>query len=96
MNNHLSAPIDGQMILVIEALTGKGSLSMRSEPISPVLALMLASRMANSPTPAQIQPATRERLDHYPAMPSTGSLIHFLLPQPANQTWRYPLVSQRN
>lgn len=79
------------MILVIEALSPVASLAMRSAPMSPVLAVMLASRMSTSPTPARIMPATRERLDHYPAMPATGAVVDFLLDQPANRAWRYSL-----
>lgn len=96
MKTQSNLPAAGQMILVVEALTENASLSMRSAPISPVLALMLASRMANSPTPARIQLATRERLDHYPTMPSTGAMVEFLLKQPANRVWRYSTTPGRN
>jgi hypothetical protein len=85
-----SHPAAGQLILVIEADTPGASLSIRSAPLPPVVGLMLASRMACSPTPARLEPATRERLDHYPSMPCTGAMVNFLIDKPANRAWRYP------
>jgi hypothetical protein len=77
------------MIVVIQAEGAAGSLAVRTDPMSPVEAVIIASRMWLSPTPARIEPATRERLDAYPSIPATGGMVDFLRNKPAVLRWIY-------
>ena len=79
----------GRVIVVIQAEGLAGSLAIRTAPMSPIDAVAIASRMWLSPTPARIEPATRERLDAYPAIPATGGMVDFLIRKPVVIRWVY-------
>jgi hypothetical protein len=78
-----------QLIVVIQAEGLVGSLALRTAPMPAADALTIASRMWESPTPARIEPATPERLDAYPSIPSTGAMAEFLRQRPAVIRWIY-------
>jgi hypothetical protein len=65
-------------ILVIQGSTSIGDVSLRTDPLPPAVAIGAAARMATSPTPAEILPATRSNLDRYPAMVETEATIVWL------------------
>jgi len=65
-------------VLIIQGSTSIGDLSLRTEPLPLSVAIGAAARMADSPTPAQIAPATQVNLDSYPAMVETESTVVWL------------------
>jgi hypothetical protein len=78
-----------EMILVIQAEGPQASLAVATVPMSAFEAVCLASRMWDSPTPARLEPATRERLDAYPSIPATAAVAEFLLNRPAVMRWSH-------
>ena len=85
-----------EMILVIQAEGPTASLALATVPMSAFEAVCLASRMWDSPTPARLEPATRERLDAYPSIPSTAAMAEFLLKRPAVKRWSYEAKAGAN
>ena len=65
-------------VLIIQGSTSIGDLRLRTEPLPLSVAIGAAARMADSPTPAEILPATREAMDRYPAMVETQSTVVWL------------------
>ena len=64
--------------LVIQGSTSIGDLAMRTEPLPLSVVIGAAARMIDSPTPAQIVPATRANMDRWPAMVETDRVVTWL------------------
>ena len=67
------------VIVVLQSAFKKSGFAMRTAPVDVITAISLCSRMSLSLTPARIEPATRERLDHYPEMSDTKAVSEWLL-----------------
>ena len=77
--------------LVIQGSTSIGDLAMRTEPLPLSVVIGAAARMIDSPTPAQIVPATRANLDRWPQMVETERVVMWLYrnrPLPVAR-WQY-------
>jgi hypothetical protein len=66
-------------LLVLEGHYPHGSLVMRTDPVSAAIAIGVAARMVDSPTPARIVPATPANLDRYPALVDTDRVVQWLI-----------------
>ena len=78
-------------ILVIEGSSPIGDLKLRTEPLPLGVVIGAAARMADSPTPAEIVPATRANMDRYQAMVETDRVVEWLYrnrPLPVAR-WQY-------
>ena len=78
-------------LLIIEGSSPIGDLKMRSEPLPLGVVIGAAARMADSPTPAEIVPATPGNMDRWPAMVETEAMVVWLYrnrPMPC-PTWVY-------
>ena len=80
---------DKQVVVVFEANTAISCVALRTSPVSPADAICIASRMWHTPTPPRIEPATRERLDHYPEMCEVKAVCEFIYKRPAVVRWHY-------
>ena len=72
-------PVAKDVIVVLQSAYKQSSFAMRTAPLDVITAMSLCSRLSLSLTPAKIEPATRERLDHYPEMHDTVSVKDWLL-----------------
>ena len=67
------------VIVVLQAAYKQASFAVRTAPLDVITATSLCSRLSLSLTPARIEPATRERLEHYQEMTDTVSVRDWLL-----------------
>jgi hypothetical protein len=84
--------------LVIEGSSPVGDLKLRTEPLPLSVVIGAAARMADSPTPAQIVPATPANMDRWPAMVETDRIVTWLYrnrPLPVAR-WQYEAMGIMN
>jgi len=84
--------------LVIEGSSPIGDLKLRTEPLPLGVVIGAAARMADSPTPAEIVPATKANMDRWPAMIETEAMVTWLYrnrPLPVAR-WHYEVMEMKN
>jgi hypothetical protein len=77
--------------VIIRGSTSIGDMAMRTEPLPLSVVIGAAARMADSPTTAQIVPATRANMDRWPVMVETERVVEWMYrnrPLPVAR-WQY-------